>query len=63
MPAAKNLAGQTFWRLIDELARDAVSGESYCTEQSTEEVDAYSLDSCVLEFFNVSEDESEDDQT
>ena len=48
---------------IDELARDAISGESYCTEQSTEEVDASSLDSCVLEFFNVSEDESEDDQT
>ena len=47
---------------IDDLARDAVSGESYCTEQSTEEVDASSLDSCVLEFFNVSEDEDEDDQ-
>ncbi len=53
----------TYLMEIDELARDAVSGESYCTEQSTEEVDAYSLDSCVLEFFNVSEDESEDDQT
>ena len=48
---------------IDELARDAVSGESYCTEQSTEEVDASSLDSCVLEFFNIGQEEDEGDQT
>ena len=53
----------TYWVEIDELARDAVSGESYCTEQYTEEVDASSLDSCVLEFFNIIEYESEDDQT
>ena len=46
-----------------EKIQHAISGDSYCTEHYTEEVDASSLDSCVLEFFNVSEDESEDDQT
>ena len=38
---------------IDELARDAMSGESYCTEQATVEVEAEDLDECVQEFFNI----------
>ena len=49
---------------IDELARDAISGESYCTEQATVEVEAEDLDECVQEFFNIGqEEEDEDDQT
>lgn len=49
---------------IDDLARDAISGESYCTEQTTEAVDASTLDACVQEFFNLlNEDADEDDQT
>ena len=48
---------------IDALARDAMYGESYCTEQTTVEVEAEDLDECVQEFFNVVRKDDEDDQT
>lgn len=51
----------TFQVEIDELARDAMYGEAYCTSQSTKAVDAYELESCVQEFFNCGSDEADED--
>ena len=48
---------------IDDLARDAMCGESYCTEQETVEVEAAELDDAVQEFFNVGQEDDDDDQT
>ena len=42
----------TFKIEIDELARDAMSGDSYCIKQESEEIDSNILEEGVKEFFN-----------
>lgn len=41
----------TFKVGLEDLARDAMSGESYCVDQETEEVDSKDFGEGVQEFF------------
>ena len=42
----------TFKEEIDELAREAMIGESYCIKRETEEINSDILEEGIKEFFN-----------